>query len=70
MHAGEVEGAREALRPVLELDPSLRIGGIVTSAERVHNALRALPYVDSALASALRDEIEAFCQVPASALAP
>ena len=69
-HAGEVEGAREALAPVLELDPSLRIGGIVTSAERVHNALRALPYVDSALATALRDEIEAFCQVPASALAP
>ena len=70
VHAGEVEGAREALAPVLQLDPSLRIGGIVTSAERVHNALRALPYVDSALATALRDEIEAFCQVPASALTP
>lgn len=70
VHAGEVEGAREALAPVLELDPSLRIGGIVTSAERVHRALAALPYVDAVLATALRDEIEAFCQVPASALAP
>jgi tetratricopeptide (TPR) repeat protein len=70
VHAGEVEGARDALAPVLELDPSLRIGGIVTSAARVHQALRALPYVDSVLASALRDEIEAFCQVPASAIAP
>lgn len=70
VHAGEVEGARDALAPVLELDPSLRIGGIVTSAERVHQALCAAPYADSILASALRDEIEAFRRAPASATAP
>jgi tetratricopeptide (TPR) repeat protein len=70
VHAGEVEGARDALAPVLALDPSLRIGGIVASADRVHQALRAQPFVDSVLATALRDEIEAFCQVPAAALTP
>jgi tetratricopeptide (TPR) repeat protein len=69
VHSGEIEGAREALAPVLDLDPSLRIGGIVTSAERVHQALCAAPFVDSVLAIALRDEIETFVQVPASALA-
>jgi tetratricopeptide (TPR) repeat protein len=68
VHVGEIEGAREALAPMLGLDPTLRIGGIITSAERVHHALRDPRFVDSVLASALRDEIEAFCQVSASAL--
>jgi tetratricopeptide (TPR) repeat protein len=64
----ELAGAREALDPVLELAPARRIGGIITSAERVHEALRAARFADSEEARRLRDEIEAFCQVPASAL--
>jgi tetratricopeptide (TPR) repeat protein len=68
VHVGEIEGARDALAPMLGLDPTLRIGGIITSAERVHQALRDPRFVDSVLASALRDEIETFCQVSASAL--
>ena len=68
VHVGEIEGARDALAPMLDLDPTLRIGGIITSAERIHQALRDPRFVDSVLASALRDEIETFCQVSASAL--
>jgi tetratricopeptide (TPR) repeat protein len=68
VHGGELDGAREALAPVLALDPERRIGGIVTSAERVHNALCEGAHVDSALAGELRDEIETFSNLPASAL--
>ncbi|HLM63765.1 MAG TPA: hypothetical protein VK306_05670 [Acidimicrobiales bacterium] len=68
VRSGELEGARDALAPVLELDPDRRIGGIVTSAERVENALRNSPELDSALADELRDEIETFRRAPASAL--
>ena len=33
VHVGEIEGAREALAPMLGLDPTLRIGGIITSSQ-------------------------------------
>lgn len=65
---GELDGAREALTPVLDLEPERRIGGIVASAARVHDALRARPYAASPAARSLREQIEAFCQVPAAAL--
>lgn len=65
---GELDGAREALTPVLGLEPERRIGGIVASAGRVHDALRGRPYAASPAARSLRDQIEAFCQVPAAAL--
>jgi hypothetical protein len=68
VHAGEVEGAHEALAPVLQLDVELRIGGIMTSAERVLAALRDPRYVDSTMAGALREEIEYFCRVSAAAI--
>ena len=38
----EIDGAAEALAPVLELPPSKRIHGIVTSVEHVRTALRAV----------------------------
>ena len=38
----EIDGAAEALTPVLELPPSKRIHGIVTSVEHVRTALRAV----------------------------
>jgi hypothetical protein len=36
---GEIDGAAEAVAPVLELPPAQRIHGIVTSVEHVHTAL-------------------------------
>ncbi|MGH3874488.1 MAG: hypothetical protein ACRDSR_23795 [Pseudonocardiaceae bacterium] len=39
----EIDGAAEALAPVLELPPPKRIHGIVTSVEQVRTALHAVP---------------------------
>jgi hypothetical protein len=39
---GEVDGAAEALTPVLELPPAQRIHSMVTEVERVRTALSAL----------------------------
>jgi tetratricopeptide (TPR) repeat protein len=68
VHQGELAGARDALDPVLGLDPDCRIGGIVTSANRVHQALRAPRFSEAAEAKDLRDEIEVFCQLSATRL--
>jgi len=68
VRTGELDGARDALAPVLDLPPERRIGGIVASAGRVHDALRTRSYATSPLARDLRGEIEAFCHVPAAAL--
>lgn len=68
VHRGELAGAREALDPVLELEPERRIGGIVASANRVHTALREPDFTDAREAKELRDEIEAFCQLSAARL--
>ncbi|MGH3800763.1 MAG: hypothetical protein ACRDTD_11615 [Pseudonocardiaceae bacterium] len=43
VHQGQVDGAAEALAPVLDLPPAQRIHKIVTSVERVRTALSALP---------------------------
>jgi hypothetical protein len=67
---GNLEGAAEALRPVLELPPDQRIGGIVASAMRVHAALRDPQYQAAPLARDTQREIEAYCQVPAAAALP
>jgi hypothetical protein len=68
VNAGQVDGAHEALAPVLALQPERRIGGIVTSAARVQHALRNRRFVDSPVARSLTEEIEMFCRVPAAAL--
>lgn len=39
---GELDGATEAMAPVLELSTDLRIHGVMTSVDRVHQALNAL----------------------------
>lgn len=65
---GELDGAQQALAPVLDLEPKRRIGGIIASATRVHDALRTRTYAASPAAHSLREQIEAFCQVPAAAL--
>lgn len=68
VHSDEIDGARDALAPVLELAPERRIGGIITSADRVHHALRDRRYTGSPVARNLREEIESFARVPAAAL--
>lgn len=68
IHEGQLDGARDALDPVLKYGPELRIGGIVASVGRVHAALRDRRYKDSTIARGLRDEIESFSQRPAAAL--
>jgi tetratricopeptide (TPR) repeat protein len=65
---GEQDGAAEALRPVLDLTPELRINGIVRSALRVHDALRRSPIAQST--TALQQEIEEFTRTPLPALPP
>jgi hypothetical protein len=66
--SGEIAGAKEALAPLLALEPERRIGGIITSAGRVHHALRDRTFIGSAEAGSLREEIETFSRVPAAAL--
>ncbi|MGH3977649.1 MAG: hypothetical protein ACRDRZ_01405 [Pseudonocardiaceae bacterium] len=56
---GEIEGAAEALAPVLELPPAKRFHGIVASAEHVRIALRAIADPGRA-ATELAGAIEAF----------
>jgi hypothetical protein len=68
VHRGELEGARDAVAPVLELSPDKRIGGIVSSTLRIHEALRAHTYATSPTARDLREQIETFSQLPAAAL--
>jgi hypothetical protein len=52
----------------LSLAPERRIGGIIASAGRVHQALSGRRQIDASAARLLREEIEAFCQMPAAVL--
>ena len=65
---GELGGTRTALRPVLDLTSQQRVSPIVTSALRIHGALRDPRYQGSPTARELQEEIEGFCQVTAAAL--
>ncbi len=59
---GEVEGARDAIAPVLELPAEQRIRGIVSSVQHVHTALRR-PELPPA-GRDLQEEIEVFTKIP------
>jgi hypothetical protein len=63
---GEIEGAADAIGPVLDLPAEQRINGIVASAQRVHAALAKSS--DSTAATDLQLEIEAFTRMPLAAL--
>jgi hypothetical protein len=60
LFSGDVEGAVEAIRPVLDLPVSHRTNGIVVSALRVRQALMSSPARNAVAARDLRAEIEAF----------
>lgn len=63
---GELEGAEEAISPVLDLPAEQRINGIIASAQRVHRALTQSAV--SADASDLREQIEVFTHSPMNSL--
>ena len=63
---GEIEGARDAIAPVLELPAEQRIRGIISSVQHVHNALRR-PELPPA-GRDLQEEIEVFTKTPLRAL--
>ncbi|MFI9269407.1 hypothetical protein ACIGXM_01585 [Kitasatospora sp. NPDC052896] len=65
---GEIEGAAEAVRPVLDLPIEQRMFGIISSAQRVHSALHAEGRRGGHAITSLREEIEAFTATPTSVL--
>ncbi|MEU1693524.1 hypothetical protein ABZ590_19135 [Streptomyces hirsutus] len=60
LFGGDLDGAAEAIRPVLDLSASHRNAGIVMSAMRVRHALMSSPAQGAVVARDLRAEIEAF----------
>lgn len=66
--AGNLDGAAEAVRPVLELPPDQHNNGIIISAQRVHRALCQSTLRSAAPAKELRAQIEAFASTPVRAL--
>lgn len=60
----ELDGAAEALSPVLELPANQRIEGITASLQRVHAALRNPVYLNAAAARDLQGQIEVFQALP------
>jgi hypothetical protein len=59
---GEIDGAREAIAPVLALPDEQRIRGIISSVQHVHTALRR-PELPPA-GKDLQEEIELFSKTP------
>ena len=59
---GEIDGAAEALRPVLDLPSEQRIHGIVTSVRHVHRSLTNTPA--SPATTNLQEQIELFTRTP------
>ncbi|GAA3221050.1 helix-turn-helix transcriptional regulator [Actinocorallia longicatena] len=70
INSGDLDGAAEALSDVFSLPVDHRIGGILASVRRVHEALRTPTHRTSPTARTTQLEIEAFCQIPASAALP
>lgn len=65
---GELEGAAEALAPVLDLPPERRINGIRHSVQRVHATLTSSRASGDGAAAGMQEEIEAFMRTPVAAL--
>lgn len=64
--AGSVDGAVDALTPVLDLPMDQRINGIVKCVSAVHRALRG---TDAQEGADLRESIESFTQLPMKGIA-
>jgi hypothetical protein len=59
---GEIDGAAEALTPVLDLPPEQRINGIMQSMNQVHQSLNDMP--TSATARILQERIGSYASLP------
>lgn len=66
VHRGELDGAVEALEPVLSLPVEQRIGGIIKSVQYVHTALTKGPLANDS--AGFQEAIEAFARTPVRAL--
>jgi len=64
LRQGDIDGAREALSPVLTLPPEQRNHGVRTLTRRVRNALNDPRYGTAAPARAAAAELEAFYTTP------
>ena len=53
--SGQLDGASEAMAPVLDFPLEQRINGVVASTRRVHDALRLHGHGDSELSEAIED---------------
>lgn len=65
---GELEGAEEAISPVLELPVEQRVAGVVASAMRVHGVLRSAQYAGNRRAGQVRQAIESYSRTPAASI--
>ncbi len=65
---GDLDGATDAVVPVLGLLPEQRINGIVHSVQRLHEAIARSDLGADPAARDLQEEIETFTHTPASAL--
>jgi len=63
----DLEGAYEALQPVLRLPIPQRIHGIIGSVINVHQAVAAMT-PDAPIARDIQEEIEEYCRTPVAAL--
>jgi hypothetical protein len=67
VRSGDLDGAREAIEPVLGLPVPQRIHGVVSSVINVHRAI-TIESTDAPVARAIQEEIEDYCRTPAAAL--
>lgn len=65
---GDFEGGAAALRPVLDLPPDRRIGGVIESTRRVSRELTRIHHGPSPLVVELQEEIEDFARTASIAL--
>ncbi|MFJ5220153.1 hypothetical protein ACIP98_36375 [Streptomyces sp. NPDC088354] len=68
LYLRDLEGASEAVHPVLDLPAAQRNAGIIGSIERVRVSLTTGPVREAVVARELREEITAFASRPALAL--
>ncbi|MFI1257166.1 hypothetical protein ACH4U6_25770 [Streptomyces netropsis] len=68
LYTGDLDGAAEAVRPVLDLPPNQRNAGIIGSVQRVRASLTHGPVRNALTARELCEEIAVFSSRPALAL--
>ncbi len=62
LQSGQLDGAHEAVAPVLAVGSEFRIGGVVPTVARVHRQLADPAFGNDGMVAELRDELETFCR--------